>query len=64
MNQDDDSLSSDQLLVTLPANLLAQIDALVGGEFIDREDFIRAAVRRYLEYMQETQTRRSATDIG
>jgi len=50
----DDKLDNgEQLTLTLPANLMAQIDAQVGGEFTDREEFIRAAIRRYLEYLQD-----------
>ena len=44
--------NSDIVKVVLPANLLAQIDAQVGNTFVDRQDFIRSAVRRYLEYLQ------------
>lgn len=43
--------NSDIVQVALPTNILAQIDAQVGSSFVDREDFIRAAVRRYLEYL-------------
>lgn len=43
---------SESVTITLPTNLLAQIDAQVGGDFVDREDFIRAAARHYLEYEQ------------
>jgi metal-responsive CopG/Arc/MetJ family transcriptional regulator len=45
--------ASDQINVTLPSNLIAQIDARVGAEFADRADFMRAAARYYLEHMQE-----------
>ena len=51
MNTEPDA-NSDLVKVVLPANLLAQIDAQVGATFVDREDFIRSAVRRYLEYLQ------------
>lgn len=51
MDQTSDD-NSDLIKVVLPTNLLAQIDAQVGSTFVDREDFIRSAVRRYLEYLQ------------
>lgn len=51
MDQEPDN-NSDLIQVVLPANLIAQIDAQVGSAFVDREDFIRSAVRRYLEYLQ------------
>lgn len=51
MDQTPDD-NSDLIKVVLPTNLLAQIDAQVGSTFVDREDFIRSAVRRYLEYLQ------------
>ncbi|MBX6334604.1 ribbon-helix-helix protein, CopG family [Candidatus Saccharibacteria bacterium] len=57
-------VSNDQLTVSLPANLIAQIDAVVGSEFTDRDDFIRAAVRHYLEYLQHVQRTTKPTDIG
>lgn len=55
--------ASDQITVDLPANIIAQIDAVVGSEFADRQDFLRSAVRHYLEYLQHVQTTRP-TDIG
>lgn len=54
----------DQIKITLPTNLLAQIDAQVGSQYSDREDFIRSAVRRQLEYVQESQTRNPSVDVG
>lgn len=57
MDQESDT-SSDLIKVVLPANLIAQIDAQVGSTFVDREDFIRSAVRRYLEYLQSVSTGR------
>lgn len=51
MDQTPDD-NSDLIKVVLPSNLLAQIDAQIGSTFVDREDFIRSAVRRYLEYLQ------------
>ncbi len=51
MDQTPDD-NSDLIKVVLPTNLLAQIDAQVGSTFVDREDFTRSAVRRYLEYLQ------------
>lgn len=50
MNNTD---ANDRITMALPSNLIAQIDAQVGGEFTDREDFVRTAVRRYLDYLQE-----------
>lgn len=55
--------SEDKLTVTLPSNLLAQIDAQIGSAFVDREDFMRAAVRFYLEHIHATQSAPPA-DIG
>lgn len=49
----DDNLGTDKITLTLPANMLAQIDAQVGSGFVDREEFIRSSVRHYLEYMQD-----------
>lgn len=49
----NDGNDSDQITIDLPSNIMAQIDAQVGVEFVDRADFIRAAVRHYLEYLQE-----------
>ena len=54
-NNKDKAAEGDRLTVVLPANLVAQIDAQVGGGFVDREEFIRAAVRHYIEYLRETQ---------
>lgn len=56
-------LSDDKVTVTLPANLLAQIDSQVGSAFVDREDFLRAAVRYYLEHIHATQSA-PPSDIG
>jgi len=55
--------ANDQLTVSLPANVIAQIDAVVGSEFTDRDDFVRAAVRHYLEYLQHVQRTTPRTDI-
>lgn len=57
--EDDDNA----VTVALPANIIAQIDAQVGGAFVDRDDFIRSAVRYYLEHIRETQGV-SPRDIG
>lgn len=66
-DQDQDQaagpLANDQLTVSLPANIIAQIDAVVGSEFTDRDDFMRAAVRHYLEYLQRIQRTTQRTDI-
>lgn len=48
----DNNGASDQIMVSIPGNLMAQIDAQVGSEFADRSDFVLAAVRHYLEYLQ------------
>lgn len=48
---DDHDLSTDTITVALPSNIIAQIDAQVGGGFVDREDFVRSAARHYLEYL-------------
>lgn len=64
MNSTNTSPTGDDVIaVSLPANLLAQIDAQVGAAFADREDFVRAAVRSYLEHMQESQGTQP-TDMG
>jgi metal-responsive CopG/Arc/MetJ family transcriptional regulator len=49
----DRNLDSERLTVTIPATMLAQIDAQIGGGFVDRDEFIRAATRHYLEYQRE-----------
>lgn len=46
------NINTEAVTITLPSNLLAQIDAQIGGDFVDREDFMRAAARHYLEYEQ------------
>ncbi len=58
----DLNLAGEQVTVTLPSNLLAQIDAQVGGSFVDREDFLRSAARHYIEYLQSLAAQ--ATDQG
>lgn len=47
-----DDATSEQVTVTVPGTLLAQIDAFVGSSFVDRDEFIRAAIRHYVEYLQ------------
>lgn len=49
-----DDATSDRITVTLPGNLLAQIDAQVGSNFVDRDEFVRAAVRHYVESIQKS----------
>lgn len=49
----DDAIS-DRLTITLPGNLLAQVDAQVGSNFVDRDEFVRAAVRHYVEFLQKS----------
>ena len=48
------TLSSDDLQqqVSVPADLLEQIDEQLGEEFVDRKDFVRAAIRYYLAHVQ------------
>lgn len=55
--------NDDVVPVALPSNLLAQIDAQVGSAFVDREDFIRSAVRSYLEHIRVSQGT-APNDIG
>lgn len=58
------NMSTEAVTITLPSNLLAQIDAQVGGDFIDREDFIRSAARHYLEYEQSVNRRSPGQILG
>jgi metal-responsive CopG/Arc/MetJ family transcriptional regulator len=44
---------SERVTVALPSNILAQIDAQIGSQFADRDDFMRAAARHYLDTMRE-----------
>lgn len=50
----DNDATSGQISVTVPGTLLAQIDAFVGSSFVDRDEFVRAAIRHYVEYLQAT----------
>jgi metal-responsive CopG/Arc/MetJ family transcriptional regulator len=50
MNKDD--LNTEKMNITIPGNMLAQIDAQIGSGFTDREEFMRAAARHYLEYLR------------
>lgn len=45
--------NGEQVKITLPTNVMTQIDAQVGSEFTDRDDFMRAAARHYLDYLQQ-----------
>jgi metal-responsive CopG/Arc/MetJ family transcriptional regulator len=56
----DMNMSTESVTITLPSNLLAQI----GGDFIDREDFIRPAARHYLEYEQPVNSHNPGQVIG
>lgn len=47
-----DDATSGQITVNVPGNLMAQIDAQVGSNFVDRDEFIRAAIRHYIEALQ------------
>lgn len=60
----DMNMSTESVTITLPSNLLAQIDAQIGGDFIDREDFIRSAARHYLEYEQSVNSHNPGQAIG
>ena len=60
----DTGIAADQLTITMPANLLAQIDAHVGGGFVDRQEFIRGAIRHYLEYLQSVSSTGQRTIVG
>jgi metal-responsive CopG/Arc/MetJ family transcriptional regulator len=60
----DNTFMNDQIKVTLPSNMVAQIDAQVGGGFVDREEFIRSAIRHYVEYLQEVDSASSGRAIG
>lgn len=53
MNIIKDDLNSEKISITMPSNILAQIDAQVGGGFVDREEFIRSAVRNYLTELRD-----------
>ena len=62
--QDNLETTGDQLTVTMPATLLAQIDAHVGGGFVDRQEFIRGAVRHYVEYLQAVSSNTQGNIVG
>jgi len=47
-----DDATSEQITINVPGNVIAQIGAQVGGDFVDRDEFIRAAVRPYIEALQ------------
>ena len=47
-----DDATSDRITVTLPGNLLAQVDTQVGSNFMDRDEFVCAAVRHYVESLR------------
>ncbi|PLS82020.1 hypothetical protein CYG49_00065 [Candidatus Saccharibacteria bacterium] len=53
----------EQITVVIPGNLIAQIDAQVGSAFVDRADFIRSAIRDYLEHIRKSQGT-APSDIG
>lgn len=59
-----DDIAADEVMVTLPANMLAQIDAQIGGGFVDRQDFLRSAARYYLEHMQRANNAGPGKVIG
>lgn len=55
--------NSEKVTVDIPANLIAQMDAQIGSVFVDRAEFMRAAVRYYLDYIRESQGI-APSDIG
>jgi metal-responsive CopG/Arc/MetJ family transcriptional regulator len=48
----DRNLNNQEIIVNMPGNIVAQIDAQVDNGFTDREEFVRAAARHYLEYLR------------
>jgi metal-responsive CopG/Arc/MetJ family transcriptional regulator len=52
---DDNQLTT--LQVAVPAELVATVDELVGQQFIDREEFVREAIRRYVEHIQASKAK-------
>lgn len=61
----DNDATSGQISVTVPGTLIAQIDAFVGSSFVDRDEFVRAAIRHYIEYLQAAgQSSGSGAAIG
>lgn len=58
-----DDATSDRITITLPGALIAQVDAQVGSNFVDRDEFVRAAVRHYVEFLQRS-AGGSAQNIG
>jgi metal-responsive CopG/Arc/MetJ family transcriptional regulator len=53
-------VNNEKVSVMMPGNIIAQIDAQVGGGYMDREDFIRAAVRNYLKEIREVNDSRGS----
>jgi Arc/MetJ-type ribon-helix-helix transcriptional regulator len=50
----DPSMSdSKRVTVALPSHVLEQIDATIGSQFANRDDFMRAAARFYLDSMED-----------
>ncbi len=43
-----------KVLITVPDTLLEQVDALVGLEKTNRSEFVREAMRRYIEEKKKT----------
>lgn len=52
--QDANNANVTTVQVALPANLLSMVDKLIIEQFVDREEFIREAVRRYVEHLRAT----------
>jgi metal-responsive CopG/Arc/MetJ family transcriptional regulator len=40
--------------ISLPSALLAEVEAAVNDRYADRDEFIREALRRYLEHIRTT----------
>jgi metal-responsive CopG/Arc/MetJ family transcriptional regulator len=53
-DQDQGENSTAEITVALPTVLLTEIDEVVPTRYADRDDFIREAVRRYLEHLRTT----------
>jgi metal-responsive CopG/Arc/MetJ family transcriptional regulator len=61
---DDQDISSEKITLAIPGNMLAQVDAQIGGGFVDRAEFIRAAIRHYLEDLGAEDAGRQGSVIG
>jgi len=54
--QNDSDTQGDlaTIKLSLPSSLLAQVDEATNRNYADRDEFIRDAIRRYLEHLQAT----------